>query len=223
MLCSITTANAHFKFLSKRGYNSVSINITIGTISIRASLREAAVLWLQRPDKPRFISIHVSLQEATVRISICVTLFVISIHASLREATLTEITASLSMYFNSRLSARGYNFASVLRVSSSISIHASLREATFLCICLNLFSTHFNSRLSARGYFLHIYPPGRVYYFNSRLSARGYVPNLCWFPLFAISIHASLREATKIALFPALCVLDFNSRRSARGYFSLIA
>ena len=201
MLCSITTANAHFKFLSKRGYNSVSINITIGTISIRASLREAAVLWLQRPDKPRFISIH----------------------ASLREATLTEITASLSMYFNSRLSARGYNFASVLRVSSSISIHASLREATFLCICLNLFSTHFNSRLSARGYFLHIYPPGRVYYFNSRLSARGYVPNLCWFPLFAISIHASLREATKIALFPALCVLDFNSRLSARGYFSLIA
>ena len=77
-------------------------------ISIHASLREAT--WFSSAViSSTSISIHASLREATHILEIHVYISDISIHASLREATMDVLLQSQQfLYFNSRLSARGY-------------------------------------------------------------------------------------------------------------------
>ena len=120
--------------------------------------------------------------------------------------------------FNSRLSARGYQFSCHqfnIRLFQFTPLCERLLDITHdICIRFN-----FNSRLSARGYltgqysktishlfqftplcerlqYLHMAEYRSHFYFNSRLSARGYCVAAQYDFCIIISIHASLREAT---------------------------
>ena len=112
----------------------------------------------------------------------------ISIHASLREATCPTCAFPRSrIYFNSRLSARGYCHTSLKFWVFCISIHASLREATLKLKFSTFIIRYFNSRLSARGYKVLTVSTRQISNFNSRLSARGYSKNRQYIAVFQLN------------------------------------
>ena len=147
----------------------------------------------------------------------------ISIHASLREATFTfDNFYTLWSYFNSRLSTRGYEILqahhcdwkfqltplyerllSEAQPSLLLLKHFNSRLSTrgyIISSCQFRNGLNFNSRLSTRGYEREPPQYGHRTNFNSRLSTRGYslIHELKGYR--AISIHASLREATYSAM-----------------------
>ena len=101
-----------------------------------------------------------------------------------------------SHYFNSRLSARGYQSALLTTAMASQFQFTPLCERLRQRLAVLRRSVNFNSRLSARGYSRITVMRMLFRYFNSRLSARGY------------NTGTGIRSVKR----------NFNSRLSARGY-----
>ena len=102
--------------------------------------------------------------------------FFVSIHASVKDATGYYVDTFLDM---------------------DVSIHASVKDATCVSKLHLLISTRFNPRICKRCDLVRLLNSLLILRFNPRICKRCDHPSQKWFAQNHVSIHASVKDATK--------------------------